>query len=355
MSKGYEGWINIREGNGWGSTTVREGMFYYVDSVDLSPNKEFTERPEKIVFGRGLKSAHRTSGAQKPGGSVDFQPRSDDLPMVLMSHCQMYNGTVSAGVATYTFTNVKTQPDWAGATYGTGAVASLYPTAAGDMFVVDVEKKFHDVTTSANKEEYISCIADEITLTAAANEDLKLSASFKADSYGSVNSAASEDPNSSQGSYSTNSQFDYFRGTMTVAGDASTAIDITNFSVTSSNGAEERVVIGQLNPSKYPFGRTSIKGEFTLDMPDDGLKHVGSMLDNVTFALTGTWFNAANDQIAFNMPDCRRDPFGVNQSGGEETNEMTIPYTAYESADGDTAPITWTVITTGLGSAFDIV
>lgn len=352
MSKGYEGFILVRQGNGWGSTTVREGQALYVDSVDLAPNKEFIERPEKIVLGRSLRASMRTSGATKPGGSVDFQPRSDDFPMICMAHCQMYEGTVSAGVATYTLVNVKTQPDWAGATYGSGS----YTTAAGDMFVVDVWKKFHAAGAgTANVEKYVSAFVDELTITGAANEDLKVSASFKADSYGSANSPATDDPSSSLGSYSSNSQFEFFSGTVTFAGDANTAIDITNFTVTSSNNSEDRVVIGKLDPSKYPFGRTTVGGEFTMDMPNDGLRHIGSMLDNVAFAFTGTFFNANNDLIAFDMPNCRRDPFGINQGGGEETTEMTVPYKAYESADGATAPITWTIRTTGLGSAFDIV
>ncbi len=351
MSKGYDGWIIVSEGNGWGSTTVREGHALFVDGVDLGPNKEFTERPEKIVFGRGLQSTMRTSGAVKPGGSVDFQPRSDDFPMILMAHCQMYEGTVSASVATYTMVNVKTQPDWAGATYGSGS----YVTAAGDMFVVDVERKFHAAASAGNKETFVSAIVDEITLTSAANEDLKIAAVFKADSYGSVNSAASEDPDSSLGSYSSNNQFEYFSGTLTIAGDTNTTIDITNFTVTSKNGAEDRVVLGLLNPARYPFGRISVQGEFTMDMPEDGLRHIGSMLDNVTMGVTATWFNADNDFIALDMPLCKRDPFAINQSGGEDTNEMTVPYTAYESLDGLTAPVTWTIRTTGLGSAFEIV
>ena len=352
MSKGYDGWIRCREGNGWGSTTAREGHAYYVDSVDMGPNKEFTERPEKIVFGRSLPANTRTSGALKPGGSLDFQPRSDDFPMILMAHNQMYTGTESAGVATYTIVPVQNNPDWAGATYGSGG----YSTAAGDMFVVDVEQKMHNAATgTANLQSYVSCIVDELTLTAAANEDLKCSVSFKADSYGTSNSADSDNPNSSLGSYSTNSMFEFFSGTVTFAGDASTAIDITSLSVTSKNGAEERVVIGKRDPSKYPFGRSVQTGELTMDLPNDGLKHMGSMLDSVAMAVTGTWFNSADDFVAFNMPNCRRDPFNVNQSGGEETNEMTVPFTGYESADGATSPITWTVRTTGLGSAFEIV
>jgi hypothetical protein len=352
MSKGYEGWILVREGNGWGSTTVREGHALFADSVDLSVNKEFTERPEKITFGRSLKASQRTSGAQKPGGNVEFQPRSDDFPLILMAHNQMYEGTVSASVATYTFVPVKTQPDWQGATYGSGS----YTTSAGDMFVVDVWQKFHAAASgTTNIQKYTSCFVDEITLTAAANEDLKVSASFKADSYGSANSASSEDPNSSQGSYSTNSQFEFFSGTMTFAGDSETDIDITNFSISSKNNAEDRITIGNLNPARYPFGRIMVDGELTMDMPNDGLKHMGSMLDNRAFTVVGTFYNAADDQISFSMPNCRRDPFSVNQSGGEAINEMSIPFSAYESDDGVTSPITWTVTTAGLGSAFSIV
>lgn len=350
MSKGYDGWILCREGNGWGSTTVKEGMAYYVDSVDMGPNKEFTERPEKIVYGRSLPANTRTSGALKPGGSLDFQPRSDDFPMLLMAHNQMYTGTVSAGVATYTFVPVQTNPDWGGASYGSGS----YTTPAGDMFVVDVWQKMHNASSAANVQKYTSCIVDELTLTAAANEDLKSTVSFKADSYGTANSPDSDNPNSSLGSYSTNSMFEFFTGTVFFAGDSSTAIDITNLTITSKNGAEERVVIGKRDPSKYPFGRTMVNGEMTMDLPEDGLKHMGSMLDGEALSVSGTWFNSADDFIAFSCENVRRDPFSVNQSGGEETNEMTIPFTAYESADGETAPITWTVKTTGLGSAFEI-
>jgi hypothetical protein len=352
MSKGYDGWIVVRPGNGWGSTTVKEGFALFADSVELGPNKEFSERPEKIVHGRALQSSMRTSGAEKPGGSVDFQPRSDDFPMLAMAHYQMYEGTVTASVGTYTIVPVKTQPDWSGASYGSGS----YTTAAGDMFVVDVWQKMHAADSgTANIQKYTSCIVDELTVTAAANEDLKMSLTMKANSYATDNSPASEDPSSSVGSYSTNSQFEFFTGTMTIAGEANTAIDITNFTVTSKNGAEERIVIGAKNPSKYPFGRIMVEGEFTLDLPNDGLKHMGSMLNSEAFSITGTWFNAADDQIAFNMPNCRRNPFSVNQGGGEDTNEMTVPYTAYESSDKTTAPITWTVITAGLGSAFEIV
>ena len=354
MSKGYDGWIVARPGNGWGSTTVKEGFALFVDSVDLGPNKEFTERPEKIVHGRALQASMRTSGALKPGGSVDFQPRSDDFPMLAMAHYQMYEGTVSASVATYTIVPVKTQPDWSGASYGSGS----YSTTPGDMFVIDVWQKMHAAGSgTANIQKYTSSIIDELTVTAAANEDLKMSFTLKSDSYATAYSAASADPGgvSAVGSYSTNSQYEFFVGTMTIAGEDNTAIDITSFSVTSKNGAEERIVIGKRDPSKYPFGRIMVEGEFTLDLPNDGLKHMGSMLDNEAFAITGTWFNAADDQIAFNMPNCRRNPFSVNQGGGEETNELSVPYTAYESADKTTAPITWTVITAGLGSAFEIV
>jgi len=351
MSKGYEGWILVREGNGWGSTTAREGHALFADSVDLSVNKEFTERPEKITFGRSLKASQRTSGAQKPGGNVEFQPRSDDFPLILMAHNQMYEGTVSASVATYTFVPVKTQPDWSGATYGSGS----YTTAAGDMFVVDIWKKFHAPDgANANAERYVSCFVDELTFTAAANEDVKVSASFKADSFGSVSAPASNDPNSSLGSYSTNSQFEFFSGTMTFAGDSESDIDITNFSISSKNNSEDRVTIGNLNPARYPFGRIMVDGEISMDLPGDGLKHIGSMLDDLPFAVTGTFYNAADDQISFSLPNCRRDPFAVNQSGGEAINEMSIPFSAYESDDGDTSPITWTVTTAGLGSAFSI-
>ncbi len=141
---------------------------------------------------------------------------------------------------------------------------------------------------------------------------------------------------------------------MTVAGESSSDIDITSFTMTSMNQAEDRVVIGKLNPARYPFGRHMIEGEIQLDMPDHGLVHMGSMLNNNSFSIVGTFFNSATDYITVDMPNCKRNNFSVNQSNGEETNTMTIPYKAFESADGLTSPLTMNVFTTGLGTVFDV-
>ncbi len=192
MSKGYDGYLYARPGNGWGSTTSREGFFLYADSIDLGPNKEFKDRPEKIVQGRSLGPTTRSGGAQKPGGSFEYQPRSQDFPMLAMAHFQMYIGTTpGAGTQKYTFVPVQNEPDWSGATYGTGG----YSTDAGDMFVVDVWKKFHETGSGTNNtEKYSSCIVDELTLTAASNEDVKVSCGIKADGFTLAREASTTNP-----------------------------------------------------------------------------------------------------------------------------------------------------------------
>lgn len=353
MAKAFEGWLVIvPETRGWGSNTFTEGKYIYADSESLQVNKEFTERPDKITYGRSMKASSRISGVQKPGGPINYQFRSDDSLHVFMAHFQMYTGTAvgSAGTALYTFVPTKGEPNWVGSNFGTGT----YGAATGDMFTVGVYKKLFNTSSNGgtNGFAYTSGIVDQLELTLTAGQDAKLVPSFKFYNVdpGTVFGTNRDPSNTVFGSYSQKSSFMSWVGTLSFAGQS---IDITSIKITSKNNTEDRAVLGRLNPSKYPFGRFLISGSLDLDFPKDGMKYIGSMLSNQGFSITGSLYNGANDYVTFNLPNCKYAPVEVNFAGGQSETTFSIPFVAYESEDGGTSPITVQVGCYGWGSVFN--
>lgn len=355
MAKGFEGWIAVApETKGWGSSTFTAGNYLFVDSESLQINKEFIERPEKITFGRAMKASSRVSGVQKPGGAITFQPRSDDVIPILMAHYQKYiatslNGTAS-GTVLYTFHPTKGEPNWVGSAFGTGA----YTAADGDMFTVNTWKKFFNTTANGgtNAMAFYSGIVDQLQFNLTAGQDAKVTANMK---YYSVDAGtalpATRDPNNAVfGSYSTKTSFMSWTGTLAFDGGS---LDITSISINSQNNSADRAILGRLNPSKYPYGRVIVSGSLELDLPKSGLQYIGSMLQNTGFAITGSLYNGVNDYITFNMAQCKYNPFEINFSNGQSETTFSIPFTAYESENGSSAPIVWQVGAVGWGTVFN--
>ncbi len=353
MAKGFEGFLAIvPETKGWGSSVFTEGKYIYADSEALQINKEFIERPDKITYGRSMKASSRISGVQKPGGAVTYQMRSDDSLPVFMAHFQQYIGTNvgAVGTALYTFVPTKGEPNWGGSSFGTGT----YGAAGGDMYTVSVYKKFFNTSQNSgtNGQRYSSGIVDQLEINLTAGQDAKLVPTFKffdVDA-GTVLGTQLDPSNTVFGSYSQKSSFMSWNGTMSFAGNS---IDITSVKITSKNNTEDRQVLGKKNPSKYPFGRFMISGSLELDFPKDGVKYIGSMLNNGSFTVTGSMFNGVNDFVTFNLPNCRYAPFEVNFAGGQGETTFSLPFVAYESEDGLTSPVTVQVGCYGFGSAFN--
>lgn len=341
----------IPETKGWGSTVYTEGHYLYVDSINLSPNQEFKDHPDKLVYGRGEKASTRTIGPQKPGGDVEFQFRANDCIPTMMAFFQKYDGTqlggTDTGTSMYTFVPEKGVPDHVGSSFGTGS----YTSPAGDLFTVGVLKKLNNADSGDTAEMYSSNIVDQLVINIPADDDAKMTPTFKSGVYDGGTRITLNPNNTTFGSYSTLNPFDGFEGTFSVGGDAT--LDITNITLTLANQTDDRTVLGQLNPSKYDMGKTKITGVIQVDAPDESLLHLGSMLADSAFAVTGTMFNSLNNQITINLPNCKYDPFEVNPTGANAVVEYGIPFTAYESENGETSPITVTVRTTGIGSAFD--
>lgn len=353
MAKGFEGFLAIvPERNGWGSSVFGEGKYVYADSESLQVGKEFIERPEKITWGRAQKASSRISSLQKPGGAITYQMRSDDSLHVLMAHFQNYIGTNvgAAGSALYTFTPTKGEPDWGGSTFGTGT----YGAPLGDMYTVGVYKKLFDTESNGgtNGFAFTSGIVDQLEISLTAGQDAKLTPTFK---FYNVNAGTAlgtllNPPNAVFGSYSSKNSFMSWNGTLSFAGQS---LDITSIKIVSKNNSEDRSVIGRQNPSKYPLGRIMVSGSLELDLPKDGMKFVGSMLSNEGFQITGSLYNGPHDYLTFDMANCKYDPFEVNFSGGQGETTFSIPFQAYESENGASAPLRIQVGVLGWGSAFN--
>lgn len=358
MAKGFNAWLAVLPNTqGWGSSAFAKGFYLFADSENLAINKSFEDRPDKITYGRFLAENTRMSGKQSPGGELTYQFRSDDSIPVFMAHFQKYIGTQlgSTGTSIYTFVPEKSEPDWVGSTWGTGA----YTDPSGDMYTVEVLKRYFDTTENngTNAIHFKSGIVDEIMFEAKTNEDAKIKANFKFYdvTVGTAIGTALNPPNSTYGSYSANNAYRYFSGTFTAFGSTTPTFELKSLTVTSKLNSEEKIVLGKTSPVRYDFGRGEVSGNLELDMPKDGLKYLGSMLSDLTFGVSGTFYGGANDYVVIDMPLCKYEDFTPQIQGGNAITSMSIPFKAYQSNDGGTAPIKVTVRTMGWGSAFDRV
>lgn len=354
MSKGFEGWIAvIPENRGWlGAHTAVRANALFADSESMQVNQDIKERPGKLTFGRALKASNRVIGAQTPGGDVEFQFRSDDLPPLMLSHFQKYIGTAFGGAGTlvgssqFTFVPEKGVSNFGGSAFGTGS----YTSPKGDLFTVGIVKKMFDTTSNGgtNSQWYKSCVANELMFTMTAGDDAKCKASFIAGTvdYGTAIGSTSN-PNSSFGSYSALPSFEYWTGTLAYAGGA---LDITKFEFSSKMGLTPYSAIGSKSPSRYNFGRLDVSGSLDLDFPYDGMKYFGSMIGGSAFSITATMYNGTSDWMTINCPNCRLTPIEVNMQAGDQEAKFALPWKAYESEDGLTAPVQVVVHTLTYGS-----
>ncbi len=352
MSKGFEGWILLApETGGWLSgNTAASGNFVFADSESLKLNVDIKDRSNKIVYGRGIKASTRTIGKVAPAGDVEFQFRSDDLPFLLMAHYQKFIGTAYVGAGSFgttqrfTFVPEKGVPTYGGSAFGTGG----YTAASGNVFTVSAVKKYFDTSVNGgtNAQWYKSCIVDQIVISCDNDDDAKMTASFKSGTadYGT---AITANPNGALGSYSTKSVFNSW--SIAVLYDGGN-LNLNKFELTTTNNTEERLVLGSVNPIDYRYGRFMAKGNLDLDFPYDGLKYFRTLVGGSAFTVVGTLSNGTTDFVSFNMPNCRLEDFDAPLKPGEDTVTTTLPFVAYESDDGLTAPITVTVHTNTYGS-----
>ena len=353
MSRGFEGYVNIREGNGWSSQVATVPGFYLkAKSVELDSGISFIENDDLIVQGRGYKASTRTPGKKVPSAKITFQARADDVSLIAMSHFQMCEVTTSGGTATYKFVPVSCHPTFTSGSdaYGTGS----YSTDSGTLFTLEVTQKMNCEATE-NGQRISGAFCDKFKFTSALNEHVVIEAEMRGIAYSTLDLASATDPdNAAFGSYSSKAAFNYFSGTLSLlGGTVGNDFIVSSFDFVSDNKTEDRMTIGSQNPSTYSWGKIQLTGDIKLDVPAAATRQIGSLIADTAFSIVGTWSNSANERMIVSIPSCKRNPFVVSGAGGESVSEMTIPFRAFESEDGNTAPITFTTVTMGLGSLFN--
>jgi len=354
MASNVESFITVYNDISWRGDSYSSPLPIHVDNEKFSFGQEFAERENKARQGRAYISNVTTAEARKPTAEITYQPRTDDIAYFLFPHFQMGIRTGS-DPDVFEFVPSKSPPEygydiWKG--YGT------YGDPPGEVYSSSFLKKYFTTDSEIDSLLFRHGICDSLTFSASAGEDLLIKSSWRFKSVGTgtrVNSV----PNGyisggnfysigaheyiggggaavDAGTYSTQSPFTFFEGTLNIGPHS---FDILNLDVTSKNNILEKVITGEKNPDCFPFRDYQITGQFVIDLPSDGLEQIGSMVDVDNFAITGTWYKDSSNYIVFDIPYCERRNFDVGI--GNRNIDATIPFKAFEN-DG-THPIKITV------------
>lgn len=335
MSQKHEAHITVWEDYSWRGTAQTNPHALYVDSESFSVGKEIKDLQNLSRDGRVSKLESQVGNAIKPNGKFTFQPRDDDLANILFSHYQMGTRTGS-GPYTYTLVPSKGNP-----TYTNNSIRGegLYGEGTGDVYSSSFMKKYFDTNENGgtNSIFFRHGICDKLSYNITSSEDLKVSCDYKFRDV-VVGTAYSLNPGDvGEGSYSTQSAWEWFEGTVLVGGDS---LSLKSIEWEGNNNLTEKSVMSRRDPDWFAFGDYTTEGNFNLDFPKDGMLQIGSMIGTKVFSIVGTLFKTGTEFLAFDMPYCTRRPFDVAIDG--KRVESNIPFKAFEK-DG-TSPVTITLI-----------
>lgn len=322
--QGHEGFIAIFSDGDWTGTTFSNPQLLYADSESLTAGKNLNQKPFQVSNSRVRGTGCIISGPVKPEGDITWQFRSDDAAKVIMSHFQMgtqYNDD-SDGTTNfqYAFYPTRATPDYySNDDYGNGS----YNSGTGYVFSVSILKKYVNTSSygGTNAMFFKHGICNKLKISLDAEKDARMTASFKFRDldYGTAVAGT-------VGSYSALKAYQGWSATALMDG---TALDITGLSFVSNNGIEEKSRLGRLNPESFSFGEYTLKGALTLDLPKDAMRFVGSMFTQRPFSVIATLYNGTNDQMVFEAPHCKYQPFDFNLTGGEDSITGAIPFQGF--------------------------
>src|SRR5438132_1640822 len=111
MSAGYESLVRITACPSWATpgTTGLRGYYLFADTTKLSYGAKAVERDAKLIGNRESLPNTFSIDSFEPAGEFTFQPRADDLLMILMAHFQT---VVRTGTGTYQFYRINRNMDW---------------------------------------------------------------------------------------------------------------------------------------------------------------------------------------------------------------------------------------------------
>jgi hypothetical protein len=330
----YESWIRIVEnGSGWGSTVLRdEGYFLEFDSESLGPGYSLHERDGRIQNKRESQATSLAVGVAHPGNTFSFQPRTDDMLMLLQGFFQAvdFNGNELSGfgTGTFTFMPIEGALDWVGSTWGT---VKDVTAEAGDAYAITIDKSFGKKFGSRG-ERYHCGIIDSLNWKQAYGEDLQIEPHclfWDVDLRKNMTGFA--------GSFSEHDRFQDWKGTVAFSyGGVGSILEISNWAEGMGVEARERGRLGTKAHYRFPFGKYYFDGSFELELKDDFFEDI--FVNGGSAVLTMRWQNSTTDWIEVEHPNImirEHDRFiPVN-----EVFNYEMPYRAYPTADGTPSTI----------------
>lgn len=337
-AQGWDADILIREHPlGFTQGSVRaEGLFINTITDSLEEGTQLRDRPERIKGGLFEYAGQTTVERAMPRGGLVVEPRTDDIPGILMSAFQAVDssGTLKGGThfyGTLTFISVDTQPDWTGSTWGTtktgtGAIYGNYTTTVGDIYPLSVERRYRNNLTGAsgvNSVAFRAGILNSLQWNQPANEDLQVNADFRFTNVSLIQNA--NDPPGAQGSYSARTRYVDWQATVSVGGDST--YDITAFQVMFDRKIGDKTTLGNRNAVAFPWSaHPSIEGSFDL-----AIGSLGPWDAHTSYLIQAHWQISANEWMQVVLPDARIRPFEKPIPGGEAELSYSIPFKGYAS------------------------
>jgi len=335
---GWEGRIIIFENyKGWDSSDVNRGIIPWLDSDGLTVGQEVKERDDKMVGARLSDAVTYSVEQRKPGGNFQFQPRIDDLLLILMSHFQAvsFQGTVigsaEVGTGTFSYSYIEKQPSWTGSKWGT-LLGGTSPVAYS-VYPVSVLRHYGFSVQGSNSLFFRNGIVDVLEITQEYGADLVVNPTFKFLDVDSTH--VSEAGVESIGSLFKVSQYTDWKGTLsfTRRGE-SVNLEISKFAFTSNLGLSEFGKIGKKGFSKFPF-QNKVITEVSLDLEFTDSYYLNQLIHfDGSCSLTMRWQNSNKDWMEITMNCLKLRPFEPQLPGGQAVLNYTLPFRAYPDSNG---------------------
>lgn len=344
MAEGYEGWIVLREQYlGWGTTSAQDTLaLLEPESETLSfgpPNAQV--RTNKLRGERYVQLQQVTTEFFNPSGGIVLQPRTSELPGILMSHYQIQkvSGTsISSGTWTGTlqFVPADISPDFSqGSAWGTFATgASGFDITTRNMYCLTVQRIYgtlNELTAQAFI-NYNDGYAERLDWSLPFDGDLVLTADFN---FRGTRPAQADLSNSANPeTYNISSQLRLSAPSATISwdGTANHLLDIEEWGLTTVAGGVGKGRVGGYGFQKFPFANTpSDEGRFRLELI--AAKMVQRAISGTgTFSLTTrVQVPGESEWIEFDQPYCVFTSPEPTIGGAESPIDNNVTYQAFGS------------------------
>lgn len=326
---GWESLIRITKADAWAvpGTTGQRGFFLHADSSNLDPGAQVTEIDTKLGgYREALSDTFRTD-RYYPRGDFTFQPRADDILMILMAHFQ---NVVYSGTGTYSFYRVDRNLTWEAG----GSNVGTHP------YTVNVDQLYSKYIGTAGGMRFTNGFVDSLVFTARYGEDLVCTPTFKFYAGSHYTYPSDFGYPSVYGSLSEYGRITDYMATVVVAGKS---YNIENWEGNFNNNSGDRSKLGYKGYNRFPLaGKWVADGSFDHELEDS----IDALKEGEFGSLHVDMYTATNSELYIHQPNVGWRAFTIPISGGDAIIEFSHPYRAYPPS-GTTGPSSIVTVYTG--------